>query len=214
MTSPGASTEHLDWDGFACGVSGLGPGRRLVMWVRGCSLGCPGCLAPELWEPGTPTAVDEIAAALAPHLAGHDGLTISGGEPFQQAAALLALLARLPDVELMLYSGYRLAELEATPGPRRELLARCDLLMDGRFEESTSAELAWRGSDNQRLHLLSERGRRHEAWCDAPAPEPRLLQLQPLAPERYRLIGIPKRHDLAAYRRAMAARGWKVAKHE
>lgn len=205
------SSELLDYDGCAYPVEGLGPGRRVALWVRGCRRHCPECIAPELWAPGTPTPVADVAAELLPLLAGADGLTISGGEPFDQASALRTLVALLRvhhDVEVLVYTGYRREEL--ADGEAAALLDAIDLLIDGPYDRDVPNTLGWRGSDNQRVHLLSPRAARYAALATAPMPDQRPLQVQMLGATRYRLIGIPRRGDLAAYRDAMAARGIQV----
>jgi len=203
----------LDYAGHAFPVEGLGPGRRVAIWLRGCDRRCAGCISPELWEPGEATPVAEIAAALAPLLAQADGLTVSGGEPFYQAealAALIELLRRQADMEVMVYTGFLLEELAARGGASTALLESIDMLIDGPFEENTPNTLRWRGSDNQRAHLLTERARRHAEEAISPMPEPRPLQVQMIGLTRYRIIGIPRRGDMDAYRVAMAARGLEV----
>jgi anaerobic ribonucleoside-triphosphate reductase activating protein len=203
---------QLDFAGYASGVEGLGPGTRAVIWVRGCPRRCPGCVAPELWTPGEPMPVEEVARIIAPLVVGADGLTISGGEPFDQPEALAALLdivRRETDVEALVYTGYLLEELSAGV-EANGLLKRMDMVIDGPYREELPNTRQWRGSDNQRLHLLSPRAQRHAAAAEAPMPEARPLQVQMLAPNRFRIIGIPRRGDLDAYRAAMAARGLEV----
>ncbi len=70
-----------------------GPGPRSVLWVQGCSLGCRGCFNQATHDPsaGESMAVEEAAKRLTRH-AGIEGVTISGGEPFQQALPLALLL--------------------------------------------------------------------------------------------------------------------------
>lgn len=209
----------LDVSDWAFPTEGLGPGKRLILWVRGCPLACAGCMTPELWEAApraTHRAVSEIVAALAPLLGGLDGLSISGGEPTLQSAALTALIRglrareELQDLEVLSYSGFTLEEL-AQRGPEvAAYLDELDILIDGRFEQSAANDLEWRGSDNQCVHLLSERAARHAPLIDQNMPDARPLQLQILGPGSYRLIGIPKRGDLAAYRAALGGIGLKV----
>lgn len=209
MTCP----DVLDYAGYACPVEGLGPGRRLILWVRGCPRRCPGCIAPEMQEPGETTPVAAIAAEIGPRLEGLDGLSISGGEPFEQPGALAALidhLRREREVEVLVYTGYLLEELQARGEETAALLARLDLLIDGPYLESTPNTRQWRGSDNQRVHLLSPRAQRYAGMTDLPMPEERTLQLQMLTPTRYRVIGIPRRGDLPRYRALMALRGVEV----
>lgn len=205
---------ELDYAGCAFPVEGLGPGRRLALWVRGCRRRCEGCISPELQEPGTPQPLDTVVAELLPFLAEADGLTISGGEPFDQAEALTLLITALRverDIDVLMYTGYLLEELTALGGAMTTLLAQLDLLIDGPFIQSAANTLQWRGSDNQRIHLLSARARAQYAACaDLPMPEQRQLQVQMLGTTRFRIIGIPRRGDIAAYRAAMAARGLEV----
>lgn len=212
MKSSGASVA-LDYAGYAAGVEGLGPGKRLVIWVRGCRIGCPGCMTRELWDTGQPTALDDVVNELVPHLAQADGLTISGGEPFDQAVALSALIERLrqhSDLEVLVYSGYTLECLKGRGPETEELLQQIDMLIDGPYIQRATNILQWRGSDNQRVHLLSVRAQRYACTKESPMPEARALQLQMLGPQTYRIIGIPRRGDLEAYRAAMAARGLRL----
>jgi len=109
----------------------------------------------------------------------------------------------------LIYTGYTLEDLcareDAAP-----LLALIDLLIDGPFLDSAPNTKEWRGSDNQRVHLLSPRAQRYAGMIDQPMPEARMLQVQALDATHFRVIGIPRRGDLAAYRAAMAARGFEV----
>lgn len=211
-------TDRLDIAGYAVPVEGLGPGRRLAFWVRGCRLRCAGCMSPELWQSGESTRIEEIVATFVPMLSAVDGLTISGGEPFLQAAALSVLIDRLRrerDIEVLAYSGYTLEELRAMGEAEQGLLARLDLLIDGPFRVKADNTRQWRGSDNQRVWLLTPRAQAYRADADAPMPEQRPVQLQMLAPDRYRVIGIPRRGDMVRLRALLAERGVVVrAEHE
>ena len=209
----------LDLEDFASPVEGLGPGRRLILWVRGCPLACPGCMTPELWDAGAPQthrSPGEVAQQIAPLLRELDGLSISGGEPTLQARSLTQLIRALrameglQELEVLSYSGFSLEELRERGEEVALYLGELDLLVDGRFEQGTTNELQWRGSDNQRVHLLSKRARKHAVQAATPMPERRPLQLQMLGSARFRLIGIPKRGDLAAYRGALASQGIKT----
>lgn len=70
-----------------------GPGQRAVIWVQGCTLGCPGC-----WNPlshrrstGTEWGIEELAGWLKSVRSRIEisGVTISGGEPLEQAPGLV-----------------------------------------------------------------------------------------------------------------------------
>lgn len=150
----------------------LGPGVRAVVWVWGCTRGCAGCVAgPILGKPSRPpVSVDSLAQRILA-IPGMDGVTFSGGEPFEQAEALVALCDRLRthrEVSLMSYSGFTRAEIAASSDPhRRSLLSRLDILVDGPYLRGRHADLLWRGSSNQRLHLLTPRHAELEPLLDS-----------------------------------------------
>jgi anaerobic ribonucleoside-triphosphate reductase activating protein len=134
-----------------------GPGMRLAVFVQGCGRACRGCHNPEAqpFEGGTPTTVDELWEKVGanPLLA---GITLTGGEPFEQAGALIELARRVREKGLSVwaYSGYRYEDLlTGVPDPATALLLeQVDVLVDGPFVEALkSLELPWRGSSNQRL---------------------------------------------------------------
>jgi anaerobic ribonucleoside-triphosphate reductase activating protein len=137
-----------------------GPGRRFAVWVQGCSLRCAGCCNPEMFDErrGTAMSVDELAAQIP---AGVEGITLLGGEPFEQAAgcAEFARLAKARGLTVMVFSGYTHAELAERPDAA-PLFGEIDLLVDGRYDR-TKPEPAppigrrWIGSANQTMHYLT-----------------------------------------------------------
>ena len=94
-----------------------GPGRRAVVWLQGCTLGCRGC-----WNPHTHNfdrADNETPLSLATWILAQseiEGVTFSGGEPMQQAADLYRVISevkgREPRLSIGMFTGYNLAELE------------------------------------------------------------------------------------------------------
>lgn len=135
-----------------------GTGFRDVLFVTGCPHHCPGCQNPETWEmeKGHLTPLGEVYDKLM-----HSditNITYSGGEPFQQAAALAALTREIrahSKKTIWVYSGYLFEALAADP-EKRQLLELCDVLVDGRFEqEKTQLNLRFRGSTNQRFIDIS-----------------------------------------------------------
>ena len=139
-----------------------GPGRRFALWVQGCTIRCPGCCNPQMFPKEGGTAHD--TAALADRIAGVPGLegvSILGGEPFEQPEALADLCARVQakGLSVMIYTGFTMAELRAKNDPHVErALAHTDLLVDGRFEQALyETKRRWIGSSNQVLHFLSSR---------------------------------------------------------
>lgn len=150
----------------------LGPGCRAVVWVSGCELRCHGCIAPETHRhTGGEIPVHALADWVVSHACA--GVTISGGEPMLQAAALNRMIdrarCRRPRLHVMLYTGYRVEWLRRRgTDHQRALLDRVDLLVDGPYVERLHAPLRWRGSTNQRLVDISGRTPELEE-PDAPA---------------------------------------------
>ena len=135
-----------------------GPGFRVSIFTQGCPHHCPGCHNPEShdFEKGALWTLDDVEKKFTgnPLL---DGITLSGGEPFAQAApcAELARRAHEKGLNVWVYSGYTYEQLlekaQEEPGVRA-LLDQADVLVDGPFHlNERSLELTFRGSKNQRL---------------------------------------------------------------
>lgn len=141
-----------------------GPGRRWSLWFQGCSIRCPGCCNPEMFaaDRGTEVSVAALIARMeAAADRGTEGISLLGGEPFEQAeaAAALARAARQRGLTVMVYSGYTLDELAAR-GDAGPLLAQIDLLVDGRYDRDRPEPpppigRRWIGSTNQTMHYLT-----------------------------------------------------------
>jgi anaerobic ribonucleoside-triphosphate reductase activating protein len=138
-----------------------GPGARFVVWFQGCTLGCAGCFNPATHPLTGPGGGDrDVDALLAEIVAtrGITGLSLSGGEPFQQPAAAAALLAgaRAAGLSTLAFSGYTLGELRAQPAAAAAL-GHLDVLIDGRYVAADRLGDGLRGSTNQRIQLLTAR---------------------------------------------------------
>lgn len=211
------SNAMIDHAGYAFPVEGLGPGKRVVLWVRGCSRRCRGCISPELWERSSPQPVDYLAKEIEPYLCNADGLTISGGEPFEQASSVLLLMKYLLNahpVEVLVYTGYLLEEIEKLGKYAQQLLQSIDILIDGPFIFDSPNTMQWRGSDNQRVHLLSQRSQRYREQINNPMPNPRPLQIQAMDDSQLRVIGIPLRGDIERCYSLLAMRGVIIEHHK
>ena len=135
-----------------------GPGLRFVVFTQGCEFSCEGCHNPEARDVsgGTEMPVEKIIAEMSGNPL-TDGLTLSGGEPFMQAAdcVQLAAAARKTGLNVWVYTGYTFEELSAlaTGKPEAgELLKLTDVLVDGRFDlAERTLSTKWRGSLNQRV---------------------------------------------------------------
>jgi anaerobic ribonucleoside-triphosphate reductase activating protein len=208
-------------------VTTLGPGTRAGIWTQGCTLHCPGCLSRDTWEadPGTAVPVETVLGWLESLPVRPDGVTISGGEPFQQPRALAALLrgihrwrANLP-VDILVYSGYVYSRLSRSAATR-DILELCDAVVTGPYIDRLNpmgsegghpdeGSLLWKGSANQRIVPLTALGRERygppiggEGPEGAAPPEggrPRVQVSVDEGPEGRRVyyIGIPRRGDMA-----------------
>ena len=137
-----------------------GPGKRSVVWFQGCSLGCPGCFNPETHRAAGGELVNTavLAVRVLEAGAGVEGVTFSGGEPFEQPGALLEILRHLASTSLtkLCFSGYRIGEIRRLrSGP--EILEHLDVLVAGRYVAARHVGSALLGSANQRVHFLSDR---------------------------------------------------------
>jgi anaerobic ribonucleoside-triphosphate reductase activating protein len=194
-------------------VWALGPGRRVGIWFQGCSIHCAGCMSRDTWDPAPAdqqVPLDDVTAWVDGLPDDDvDGVTISGGEPFDQPAALAELTRWLrgrfdPDrVDLLVYSGYEHATLVADhPG----IVAGLDVLITEPFRgQAGGPQLRWRGSPNQRLVAISDLGRRRYAE-HREAPADTGLQID-VHEGTVRLIGVPRPGDLARLEQGLARRG-------
>lgn len=162
-----------------------GPHERFAVWLQGCSLRCPGCCNPELFERGRGTPVEvealvtEIDTAVREHAI--EGVSVLGGEPLEQLPALTELAAAIQSrgLGLILFSGYVLAEAETLPGFAR-LWPLLDTLVDGRFDARAREPAPARGgrrfigSRNQVLHHRTDRYADAALWHGPPALELRI----------------------------------------
>jgi anaerobic ribonucleoside-triphosphate reductase activating protein len=157
---------------FSARTQALGPGTRAVIWVQGCPLSCPGCLAPQ-WIPFIPAlSLTPLEILEQLDLESVGGLTFSGGEPMEQAAGLAALarLARQEkDLDLICFTGYRYERLlNNPPNPGvSKLLREVDVLIDGPFIHSLNDSVGLRGSSNQRIIHLTSRLREYDLESSA-----------------------------------------------
>ncbi len=139
----------------------MGPEVRAVVWVQGCSLGCPGCFNPQTHprHAGTAVQVDDLLAKLVALEEQIEGLTVSGGEPLQQMPALLELLQglrRTTRLSALAFTGFTWAEVQRLPRSA-ELLANLDVLIAGRFDAAQRLAQGLIGSANKTVHFLTRR---------------------------------------------------------
>jgi anaerobic ribonucleoside-triphosphate reductase activating protein len=175
-------------------VNVLGPGTRAVLWMQGCTIRCPGCMARDTWAAagGRESSVHEIVdwvRRLPPDRL--DGFTISGGEPSEQPAALAALLPSLrgvlpADSDLLVFTGRPAAWVQ---GEGSAIFVGADAVMAEPYQRELAGHLPLRGSDNQVLLPLTALGARR--YVDEAIPDTR-HQLEISVEDReLRLVGIP-----------------------
>ena len=135
-----------------------GEGIRTSLFVTGCTHCCYNCFNEEYQDfsagqEWTKSDTERLLSYVkAPACS---GLTLLGGEPFQNIEGLIPLVDRVlevaPEKPIWVYSGYTYEEILGCPN-KRQLLERCHILVDGKFiDELRDPALAFRGSSNQRI---------------------------------------------------------------
>lgn len=138
------------------------PGISVSIFVSGCPLRCPGCHNSKIWgydngEKFTQSTIETIQKLVKPEYI--TSMVILGGEPlvsknlFPLAGLIESVHKARPDIDIIVYTGYTLQELQE----RRDkefyldwILNHIDFLIDGRYEEDKrDITLAFRGSRNQ-----------------------------------------------------------------
>ncbi len=179
-------------------VFGLGPGvlgastNRMGVWTQGCSLRkCPGCSSTHTWsgDGGKAVSVESVLRLARSQAVPPSGLTISGGEPSDQAEAVTSLVTRFratfPGAEIVLYTGLQWPVLaERFPA----LTALLDVAVTGPFVR-TREPTPLTGSSNQEVHLLTPVAERlYHDWQDWSL---HALQVGRSKPDQLVTVGIP-----------------------
>jgi anaerobic ribonucleoside-triphosphate reductase activating protein len=194
-------------------VTALGFGRRVGVWFQGCSIRCRGCISLDTWAPARGvTSVGAVIDAVQPWLAEADGLTVTGGEPFDQPAALEVLLKEIrPRLagDVLVFSGHPFERL----GPLlRRMEGLVDAIVTDPFDAQAPQTLALRGSDNQRLQRLTALG--HARYGDEPIEVAPALDVMVDADGTVWMAGIPRRGDLERLRTLLGADGFDCSTSE
>ena len=180
------------------GTTRLGPGYRAGIWFQGCPFRCPGCIAPDTLETDAGIAMDvgEIIRAIAAD-SRIDGVTCSGGEPFAQPQALTTILRDLRNSQrgVIVFSGYKLEYLRqrgASEPAISDALGLVDVLIDGVYiQDRNSSDMQMRGSDNQRIHFLTDRYANDRSYFETYNRE--TFEIRPTISGETMLIGVPTR---------------------
>ena len=134
-----------------------GPGIRSTIFVTGCTHNCYNCFNKEYQDfnfgkTWTDKETKEVIEYL--ELPEVKGLTVLGGEPFQNEVDLLMTIKDIKkevQKDIWIFSGYTFEEIMKDEN-KKNLLEECDVLVDGRFVENLKdLTLRFRGSSNQRI---------------------------------------------------------------
>jgi anaerobic ribonucleoside-triphosphate reductase activating protein len=199
-------------------VSVLGHGKRIGIWLQGCSIRCCSCCSRDTWEFAEDRGMD--VASLVHwcsdvSVGSGDGITISGGEPFDQPGELLALLETLGRwrsegrrrLDILVYTGYSERRV------RRDFaghLRHVDALVAGPFRENASGEKSYCGSDNQRIVVCSPLG--EERYGPESLASWKSGMHVAADDEGIWMIGIPRRGDLERFEADCLERGLALGK--
>lgn len=189
-------------------VRTLGPGARVGIWFQGCSIRCPGCVSIDTWKPALqPVSVEQLLTSITPWMDACDGVTLSGGEPFDQVKSLSTILELIssgwPDKDVLVYSGY---SFETIQPDLTRLAGTIDVLISDPLDSTFPQTLPLRGSDNQRMHFLTARGREKFARFTRPSEERRLDVMFDRDGTAW-MAGVPRREDLLRLRDLLRAEG-------
>lgn len=134
-----------------------GDGMRSVIFVSGCMHNCESCQNEFMqdFNYGDSASIQDILEKIKKNIPIIKGVTFSGGEPFESAAALSKLSEKIRDLGLSIwcYSGYTYEELiNSGDNDKLRLLRLIDVLIDGKFNEALMGGASkYTGSSNQRI---------------------------------------------------------------
>ncbi|WP_342268728.1 4Fe-4S single cluster domain-containing protein [Spiroplasma endosymbiont of Aspidapion aeneum] len=136
-----------------------GPGKRFVIWVQGCLIGCKGCQNKSMLDLSEKLFVEvrvlfnEIKKSKKKNKI--IGVTILGGEPFLQPEGLYELvdLCSKENLDVICFTGYIYEKLK---DEYENILNNIDILIDGPFILSKlDHKRRLIGSTNQRVINIS-----------------------------------------------------------
>lgn len=183
-------------------TSVLGPYLRSALWVHGCCFSCEGCLAKEMNEGAykeyTPVSLGEIFLKIPDT----EGITISGGEPFLQAGELAAMIESIKverDYGVIVYSGFLKEDLEKNNNDEvQRLLQNIDILIDGHYIQELDDGKPYRGSSNQKIHLMTERYKSvFEVYYNG--TDKRNIEID-IEKDNVYMVGVPSKNGIEVWR--------------
>jgi anaerobic ribonucleoside-triphosphate reductase activating protein len=146
-----------------------GPGDRFVIWTQGCRKMCKNCYNPETWSHYRNNLIDIDLLVEEIKNSSISGVTISGGDPFEQPEELFYLLGKIKQLDLsdgvIVFSGYTIDEIRVREELRKSL-DYIDVLIDGLYIEEKRITNGLAGSSNQEFHFLSDKISRDSLQID------------------------------------------------
>jgi anaerobic ribonucleoside-triphosphate reductase activating protein len=203
-------------------VTVLGPGRRVGLWLQGCTIHCFACISRDTWaaDPRTAIEVDAVLDWIRSLPVDEvDGVTISGGEPLDQPDELLRLLQGIDEwrgrldrpVDVLCYSGRGWEEVQRDFQPQLALL---DAIVPEPYMQGEPTGNALTGSGNQKVIALSDLGRErysHGELTGCLAAQRGSLQVE-VDDDTIWFIGIPGQSDMSRLRKDAARVGITIGR--
>ena len=191
-------------------IYNLGAGTRIGIWVQGCSLKCEECISKTLWTKngGKNIEITFLLDQICQIEHYFDGITITGGEPFEQYESLIAFCAfvkQKTSLNIFSFSGYYLDEL-IKMYPDKLFMRYLDYLLDGRYLYQQHEDDNVRGSSNQKLYKfvngnpkIQNNFFKSKKWSLSVTKDSDIF-----------MSGIPKKDDLKKITEELSKKGFKI----
>lgn len=194
-------------------ITTLGPGRRIGLWVQGCTLCCEGCVSVDTWNKDAGSVVEacELADMVADLTVDYrlDGLTITGGEPLQQADALAEFVQAFRhrcgnDIDILLFTGFEENDVYTHFGSCVDMV---DAFVCGPYVSSLAVDDGLVASSNQTVFTPTYLGEYRLAGYIAETHR----QMQAIVQgDEMTFVGIPRSGDLVAIEEKLLERGVEI----
>jgi len=188
-------------------VCSLGPGKRVGLWFQGCSIKCPGCISMDTWTSSiNQVDLSQVLDLLEDWLPNADGITITGGEPFDQVVPLKQILEisrSFSHINTFVFTGY---ESNSISNQLQYLDGLIDTIMTGPFDESAPQSKPLRGSDNQKLLALTHFGKALKQEIEKMSADTRPLDFVFDGDSAW-MAGVPARKDIQRVIQLIGSKG-------
>lgn len=131
-----------------------GPGIRTTIFFQGCNVKCKGCHNEKIQniEYGKEYEVKKLCEEILEYNLPVKKITISGGEPLMQKAALEEFIREMyeKDFEIALYTSYNLEDIP------NNIIKKLKYLKVGKYIENLKLQGKFYGSSNQKFYSLKK----------------------------------------------------------